>query len=86
MGILILAVLTGSIVAVATLISGYGIVTALAMYVLAGLSSILFIALPFLGLCALRKRYLMSKKPGKMGVNPLPPVHGGFEGSPPQAR
>ena len=62
MGILILAVLTGSVGAVVTLISGHGLMAALAAYFVVGLASILFIALPFLGLCSLRKRWLKSKQ------------------------
>ncbi|MCG7522413.1 hypothetical protein [Ruegeria sp. Ofav3-42] len=58
MGVLVLAVMTGSIAAFVALVTGYGWLAAWAIFVLAGLASIPLIVLPILGLCALRKRWM----------------------------
>ncbi len=57
MGILVLAVLAGSISAVIALIAGYGFVTVFVVYCLAGLASVFLIILPSMWMCALRKSW-----------------------------
>lgn len=57
MGILVFAVLAGSISAVIALIAGYGFVTVFAVYCLAGLASVLLIILPSMWMCVLRKSW-----------------------------
>ncbi len=56
MGVLILAVVMGSIGAVAAMIFGYSFLTALAVYCLVGLASFPLVVLPLIGVCSLRKR------------------------------
>lgn len=58
MGVLVLAVVTGSIAAFVALLIGYGWLVAWAIFVLTGLASIPLIVLPILGLCALLKRWM----------------------------
>ncbi|WP_170336007.1 hypothetical protein [Ruegeria arenilitoris] len=57
MGILVLAILTGSIGAVTALIAGYAPLTVLAVYCVAGLASIPLVVLPLMCACVLRKRW-----------------------------
>ncbi|MEM1003744.1 MAG: hypothetical protein AAF625_00425 [Pseudomonadota bacterium] len=56
MGILVLAVITGSISAIVALIVGYGPATGILVYWLAGLGSVVLIYLPAMWMCESRDR------------------------------
>ncbi len=55
MGVLVLAALTGSVAALLMLLSGFGLLSAILVYFLAGISSFFVIALPMAILCIFRK-------------------------------
>lgn len=61
MGILVLAVVAGSVSAVVALIAGYGLASVLAIYCLAGLGSIVLIAMPLMWVCSMRKGWARNE-------------------------